>query len=282
MNLYILCPQWGQEHLSIPDFLHRVKTAGYDGVDMWLPDESAERHKLYDGLQQHELHLVAHQHQANGNTMHDFRQSFRHYLGLCAQAHPLLINSHTGRDYFSFEQNLSLIDLAAEFSAQTGLVVAHETHRGRVGNSPPSIAPYLAARPQMVLTADLSHWVCVSESYLEGFTDVLTETLRRTVHIHARVGHPQGPQVPDPRAPEWAGAFACFMGWWHQIMSHRQINQHPFTTITTEFGPPPYLPTLPYSGNPVANQWEINTWLKKQLRTTLRDETRAHCDEVVV
>jgi len=29
-------------------------------------------------------------------------------------------------------------------------------------------------------------------------------------------------------------------------------------TMTTEFGPPAYMPTLPYSNMPVANQWQIN------------------------
>ncbi len=27
--------------------------------------------------------------------------------------------------------------------------------------------------------------------------------IESTVHVHARVGYEQGPQVPDPRLPEW-------------------------------------------------------------------------------
>jgi hypothetical protein len=37
-------------------------------------------------------------------------------------------------------------------------------------------------------------------------------------------------------------------------------------TFTTEFGPPPYLPTLPYSNLPVADQFEINCFMKDLLR----------------
>jgi hypothetical protein len=43
-------------------------------------------------------------------------------------------------------------------------------------------------------------------------------------------------------------------------------------TILTEFGPPDYLPTLPYTRQPVASQWDINVHmmqlLKKRYQTT--------------
>jgi hypothetical protein len=37
-------------------------------------------------------------------------------------------------------------------------------------------------------------------------------------------------------------------------------------TITTEFGPPPYLPTIPFKNVPVADQFEINSFMKDLLR----------------
>jgi len=33
-------------------------------------------------------------------------------------------------------------------------------------------------------------------------------------------------------------------------------------TITTEFGPPPYLPTIPFKNVPVADQFEISHYMK--------------------
>jgi len=41
-----------------------------------------------------------------------FKASFRHYLEMSAEGDPILINSHSGRDYFSMEENLALIDIA--------------------------------------------------------------------------------------------------------------------------------------------------------------------------
>lgn len=37
-------------------------------------------------------------------------------------------------------------------------------------------------------------------------------------------------------------------------------------TILTEFGPPTYLPTLPYSNLPVADQWAINVFMLQALK----------------
>jgi hypothetical protein len=37
-------------------------------------------------------------------------------------------------------------------------------------------------------------------------------------------------------------------------------------TILTEFGPPNYLPTLPYTQQPVADQWAINVYMMQMLR----------------
>jgi hypothetical protein len=37
-------------------------------------------------------------------------------------------------------------------------------------------------------------------------------------------------------------------------------------TFLTEFGPADYLPTLPYSRQPVANQWDINVYMLQLIR----------------
>ena len=37
MNIKILSPLWGHEHMSQQDFLDKIRLAGYDGFDMWVP-----------------------------------------------------------------------------------------------------------------------------------------------------------------------------------------------------------------------------------------------------
>lgn len=266
MEIKILAPLWGHEHLDITTFCHRIKAAGYDGIDTWIPQDPAIRKQLFDALQKEELLLISHQHQASGADFDAFKTSFLHYLEYSAQGGPVLMNCHTGKDYFSFSQNLELIDIAAEFSQRTGLVVAHETHRGRVGFHPGVMQDYFDARPELVITADLSHWVCTSESFLENFQGPLEQAIVRTRHIHARVGFEEGPQIPDPRAPEWKYALDHFLGWWDRMVESRRQAGAKLLTITTEFGPPPYLPMIPFSKKPVADQFEINCFMKDLLR----------------
>ena len=257
---------WGHEHLDIVDFCQKIREAGYDGIDTWLPEDPGEKRRLFGALEKFELLLVSHQHQARGERFEDFKDSFRHYLAFSAEGNPMLINSHTGKDYFSFEQNLELIDIATEFSEKRGILVAHETHRGRIGFSPAVLRDYFQARPDFLLTSDLSHWVCVTESFLENFSAPLEEAIVRTRHIHARVGFEEGPQVPDPRAPEWQYAVDHFLGWWDRMVDSRWKAGAPMLAFTAEFGPPPYLPKIPFTNEPVADQFAINNYMKNLLQ----------------
>ena len=270
MQIKILCPLWGHEHLEYKVFLDKVRESGYDGFDTWIPQDAHEKKLLFDYLQTHEMNIVAHQHEARGSNFEDFKTSFLKNLHACAEPCPILINSHTGRDYFSFQQNLQLIDIAEEFSEKTGITVAHETHRGRVGYSPQMTAEVFAARKNFLLTADFSHWVCVTESMLENFSETLDEAINRSRHIHTRVGFEEGLQVTDPRAPEWKYAVDNFLNWWDRIVDVNANANCKVLPLTTEFGPQPYMPTIPFANSPVADQFEINCYMKDLLNNRYR------------
>ena len=118
----------------------------------------------------------------------------------------------------------------------------------------------------MQITADISHWVCVTESFLENFEDEVIEAVKRAEHIHARVGFTEGPQVPDPRLPYWQNEVQFFLGLWEKILKHHQSIGAAAFTITPEFGPPPYMWTNTHDNSPVANQWDINLYMKDLLK----------------
>lgn len=105
----------------------------------------------------------------------------------------------------------------------------------------------------------------VSESLLADQGEAVALAVSRTDHLHARVGHSQGAQVSDPRAPEWSGALDAHLSWWDAIVARHRAEGTDLG-VTLEFGPPPYLPTLPFSGQPVADQWGLNLWLQQTLR----------------
>jgi hypothetical protein len=105
----------------------------------------------------------------------------------------------------------------------------------------------------------------VSESLLEDQPETVDLTLQRVDHIHARIGHQEGPQVNDPRAPEWKNAADAHFTWWDKVIEIKK-QKGDVQTILTEFGPPTYMPTLPYTQQPLADQWAINVYMKDLLR----------------
>jgi len=265
MRITIFCPQWGHEHLDTEEFFAKVKVAGYDGVDTWLPENKVERNRFVRLLGEYDLSMVSHQHQAKGHSINEFCKSFEYYLHLSLERNPILINSHSGRDYFTLEEQLKVIETAENFSVKNNIRVAHETHRGRIGFGPVNSRDLFKLSPAMQITADFSHWVCVTESYLENFENELNEAIKRTVHIHARVGFIEGPQRSDPRLLFWQNEVQFFLGLWEKILTYQKSKGTNIFTITPEFGPPPYMWTNTGDNAPIANQWEINLYMKNLL-----------------
>lgn len=269
MKLLTLCPHWGSTDLPLEDFFIKIKESGYDGIDTWMPEDVNERKKLIGLLDEYQLVIVSHQHQAKGNTIEEFCKSLEYYLSVSMECNPLLINSHSGKDYFSLDDQLKVIDTVEEFSIKNNIIIAHETHRGNIGYSPYNAMDLFKQRPKMKITADFSHWVCVTESWLENSTAILKEAIKRTRHVHARVGYPEGPQIPDPRLEAWSEPVKFFMGVWKSIFDYQKSINAKFLTITTEFGPPPYMWTNLEDNSAITSQWEVNCYMKDLLRENL-------------
>lgn len=271
MELKILCPQWGSEHLDIEAFLEKVKHAGYDGIDAPVPEDKNERQRLIRLLDDYDLIMVSHQHQAEGTNFSEFCQSFEYYLQLSAQTNPVLINSHSGKDWFSLDEQLVILDIAQSFGSKHNIQISHETHRGRIGYCPQNMQQIFRYNKTAKITADLSHWVCVTESYLENFQDILKETINRSIHFHARVGFPEGPQIPDPRLPYWSESVNIFMEWWRRIIEQRKHSGAKQMTATCEFGPVPYMWTSLSDNRPVTSEWDINVYMMQLLTKAFKD-----------
>ncbi|MDF7822674.1 hypothetical protein P4B35_01510 [Pontiellaceae bacterium B12227] len=269
MKIKFFSPLWGHEHEDFARYCRRLAEAGFDGMELNLSEDLGDAKKQREALAANGLDYIA---QHSGTRMPDFETHRTHYrtsLKRIASFQPRLINSHTGRDWFTFEQNLELIDIAVEISQAFEVPVVHETHRGRFPFSAALTRRYLEHRPDLRLTADFSHWCCVSESFLQDQKKSVDAAIDRTDHIHARIGHDQGPQVNDPRAPEWQQTVDLYLGWWDKIIAVHTAKGTAELTITTEFGPPPYTPVIPHSQEPVSNQWELNVYMMHLLKKDL-------------
>ncbi len=264
---------WGSDHLSPETFVKTLAEAGYEGMELFLQpgDEISKAFmKALDEIRKEipDFYLVLLQLNFPGkDLLEDYLRGLSRNLENLAALQPDFINSHTGSDYFSFENNCRAIETALNFSLKTGVSVYHETHRGRFSFHAPTLLPYLQQFPEMELVGDLSHFCTVSESLLDGQEEMLKQIFPRIAHIHARIGFEQGPQVNNPAAPEWKAHEEKFMNWWKEIALTRKSLDKSSLSFTTEFGPPPYLPQEPYSGRPLSNQWENNLYMLGRLKT---------------
>lgn len=267
VKLIFLCPRWGSEALALPLFLAKAKAAGYDGVELALPDDEWERGSALEALARAGLPWVGQQHQTSDLDFTVHRAAYQRRLRALAAGRPLFINSHTGKDHFSFERNRALLEAAREVEEESGVKVVHETHRGRFSFAAHVTREYLEALPWLRLALDVSHWINVAESWLKDQPEALGLAVARADHLHARVGFPEGPQVPDPRAPEAGEALQAHLAIWDRVVAARRSGEAVRLTVTPEFGPKPYMPHLPYADTPVADQWEVNLHMMALLRS---------------
>lgn len=271
MQLLVFRHLWGLEEPWEAHF-SRIKAAGYDGIEMAAPVVKDPAHFI-DAMQLHNFRCIP-MIFTEGHSVTDHIRSFKKQLTDARVFQPVAVTCHSGQDGFSLDESRHFFAEALKIEADAGVAVAHETHRGRILFNPWVTAELLGHFPELKLCCDFSHWVCVCERLLTREVDIVQLCAKHTIHIHARVGYEQGPQVPDPRAREYLSHVQAHESWWMTIWEQQHKAQHKFTTITPEFGPPPYLHTLPHTNVPVADLWDICNWQSKRLRRMFGDIRR--------
>jgi len=264
-ELKILATNWGFSGTT-DEFCAKAKKEGYDGIEIWWPAEN-KKDELFAALKKYQLDVGF----LCGGFQNDPKEHLEYYKGMVDAAakqniqRPLYINNHSGRDYFSFDDNKKFIEHTIALSKETGIIICHETHRSRILYSAPVAKQFIEKYADLKITFDVSHWCNVHESLLADQEQTVNMALERVEHIHARIGHPEGPQVNDPRAPEWENAVKAHLAWWDKVVERKKKNGERMTFLT-EFGPPDYMPTTAYTRQPLANQWEINVYMMQLLR----------------
>ena len=195
-----------------------------------------------------------------GGTVREHLDSLRRQIEECLPLQPLLFNAHSGSDAWIPSEAEDFFGAALELERRIGFAIAHETHRMRYLGNPWATRDILKKFPALKLTCDFSHWVCVAERLLPDCDDIIQLAAQHCHHLHARVGCEEGPQVSDPRAPEWAPHVAAHERWWDLVWDSQKQRGMTVRTLTPEFGPPLYLHTLPHTQTPVADLADICDW----------------------
>jgi sugar phosphate isomerase/epimerase len=257
MNLMLFRHLWGVAG-EWGDSFPRFKRAGYRGIESALP-RPEDRKRFRALLRRHGLGFIP-QIFSHGSTVAEHLESLHEQIAIAKAFGPRFINAHSGQDAFSEDESIHFFEGALRLENQCGLALAHETHRGRILFSPWITSRVLARFPELKLCCDFSHWVCVCERLIEDQIGIIRQCAEHCMHVHARVGYEQGPQVPDPRAPEYQRHLDAHEAWWRLIWATQERRGFRVSTLTPEFGPPEYQHTLPFTRVPVSNLEEICDW----------------------
>jgi sugar phosphate isomerase/epimerase len=268
MQVLIARSKWDWDTLPLDDFLAKIKRAGFGASDIHIPSLRESPEEIAALHAKHGLPLVA-MITSEGDSPAEHCASLESRIPLAARCAPVHANCHTGKDIFSHEENTAIFRAAADLARRHNVNLSHETHRGRATFSAPATYALIRDLPDLHLTADFSHWCCVHESLLADQEVALEAAITRSTYIHARVGHREGPQVNDPRAPEWKVELDTHLGWWRRIAQLRRKEGAPLLVVCPEFGPAPYMPLLPHTQEPVADLWDITLYMKDILTREL-------------
>lgn len=268
MRIIFVKTKWEMWHDPLGSFLERATADGFTATEIFLKTESADAQTIASMHRDRNLALVG-QILTDGLTPDDHIESLERQFDFAASCEPIAINHHAGRDVFGFDDNVRILERIISLGKESGIPVRVETHRGRATYAATETRRYLEALPELRLTADFSHWMVVHESDLSDQQDTLDLAIDRSDHVHARVGYEEGPQIPDPRAPEWKGHVDRHVAIWQSIVDRRREEGAPAVTIAPEFGPPNYMHTVPFENKPIGDAWETNVYMRDMLQSVL-------------
>jgi sugar phosphate isomerase/epimerase len=249
-----------------------AQAAGFTGVEGPAPEAPDEQSRWRQQLQESGLLYIAEICTAGSyvpdraasvqDHLASLEQKLQHSLSLA----PQFVTCLGGCDAWSEEQSLEFFSGAMHLARQCDVGISFETHRGRSFFNPWVTARICAQLDELRLTADFSHWCVVCERLMDVEQDVLEQLVGRVLHIHARVGHEQGPQVADPRLARYQRALESHESWWRRIWECQRHQGNTRSTLTPEFGPDGYQQVDPFSGTPVGELWEMNCWMAQRQR----------------
>jgi sugar phosphate isomerase/epimerase len=278
LELLILRSVWtGPANLD--DLIAQTLEGGFDGIEGPIPQDAQQRMQFRHRLQENHLAFIAEATTGSDPnspkdwwiprpdcTVDDHLNDLTWVVNHAAEMGALFVSTMCGYDAWSWQQNVDFFGRALELEQQSGITISFETHRSRSLFNPWITRNLLHEFPAMKLTCDFSHWCVVCERLIDTEWPIIKLCAERAQHIQCRVGYPQHAQVADPRAPEAQEALVAHERWWDLIWKQQHQRGMAQTTMMPEFLYDGYMQTLPYTGQPVADVWDITCWMAQRQR----------------
>lgn len=264
-DLFVLMTDWVTQ-LQPRELIDRALAQGYDGVEVWWPTDPQAQNRLRAAVDSTgaALSLLT---GGDASDPRDHIEEIHRRTAAIADSGlaPLHVTLHAGRDHWDPADHDRLADQISEDRAETGLDVLVELHRSRMLYAAHAAKRVLERHSDLRVTFDVSHWLVVAETMLEDQSGAVELAISRADHIHARIGHPQGPQVNDPEAAEWAAVVEQHLRWWDEIVRRRRSENRPVTFLA-EFGPVDYAPCHAGTRVPLRDPESSNLWMQRTVR----------------
>jgi hypothetical protein len=253
---------------DLNELVKRSSDDGYQGTELFLPFFEFDAELTLKTHAKFDLNIITGI-ATEGDNVQAHLNCMNAQVARAIEFSPVLINSHTGRDIFSLEDNLRLFENALELEQKHKIMITHETHRFRPTFSTFDTEKILKALPELKLNLDISHWMVVHESDLSDQISRLESIFPQVHHIHARVGFEEGPQITNPQDKIWEGHLENHVNLWKKVIDMAKNRNQKIFTITPEFGPFPYAHVQPNTHQPLTDLWAANNFMKQHLKTKL-------------
>lgn len=249
-----------------------IAEEGYDAIEADVPPQE-ERESFRRLLGKYGFDYIAIV-RSVGESWQDHTACLEKAIAAAAELGPVKVTCQGGRDYWDADTRCRFFEAMLELEQKLPFPICHETHRSRCTFTPWRTASLLERFPQLSLTADISHWYCVTESLLGDFAPEMERIIQNVRHVHCRVGYKEGPQVPHPGAPEYEKELLSHEYWWRKMIRACARSGQAVFTCTPEYNYSGnrYVHTLPFTDVPVVDGRKVCLWAKDRFREMFADE----------